>query len=368
MNSIVLPVTAANLLKAGGMYSVFLLVLFLGAKFLPGTVKEGFQQPSGQRKRYKLNGLLLFLLTNGVVLLGVFLGLSLTPVLQYFLSFFLIANLVSILWTLQLFISGRRSADYSPETGSWLPTWLRDVWAGPTLNPTLFGVDMKMWAYQPSLIGLWLIVAAFAFRQYEQFGFLTPQMWLFQIFIWAYLFTHYVREDFMLSTWDIIAEHFGFMLVWGDMVYVPFLYSICGWFLVDNPVAMSTPALLGIAALHILGHWIFRGANWQKDRYKRNPNTLIWGKPAQTLGGRLLISGWWGIGRKINYTGELIVYFTFAFCTGMQSWIPYLLPASLVILLTHRAGRDDRRCQAKYGKLWADYCQKARFRIIPFIY
>jgi len=49
----------------------------------------------------------------------------------------------------------------------------------------------------------------------------------------VYLFTHYIKEEFMLSTWDITDEHFGFMLVWGDMIYVPFLYSIVGWFITD---------------------------------------------------------------------------------------------------------------------------------------
>jgi hypothetical protein len=32
---------------------------------------------------------------------------------------------------------------------------------------------------------------------------------------------------------------------------------------------------------------------------------VIWGKPAETLGGRLLVSGFRGIGRKLNHTGEI---------------------------------------------------------------
>ncbi|NIS33672.1 MAG: ergosterol biosynthesis protein, partial [Actinobacteria bacterium] len=47
---------------------------------------------------------------------------------------------------------------------------------------------------------------------------------------------------------------------------------------------------------------------------------------------------------------------------------PYILPLTLIILLTQRAGRDDKRCRAKYGELWEQYCRKARFRIIPFLY
>jgi delta14-sterol reductase len=41
---------------------------------------------------------------------------------------------------------------------------------------------------------------------------------------------------------------------------------------------------------------------------------------------------------------------------------------SLVILLTHRAWRDDRKCRTKYGELWTDYCRRATFRIFPGVY
>ena len=43
-------------------------------------------------------------------------------------------------------------------------------------------------------------------------------------------------------------------------------------------------------------------------------------------------------------------------------------PLWLFCLLTHRAWRDEQRCRQKYGKLWDEYCRKARFRMIPFLY
>ena len=38
---------------------------------------------------------------------------------------------------------------------------------------------------------------------------------LYQAGWWLYLFTHYRDEAGTLSMWDIIAEKFGLMLVWG---------------------------------------------------------------------------------------------------------------------------------------------------------
>jgi hypothetical protein len=39
-----------------------------------------------------------------------------------------------------------------------------------------------------------------------------------------------------------------------------------------------------------------------------------------------------------------------------------------ILILAHRAWRDERHCRAKYGELWAAYRRPARFRMIPFLY
>ena len=62
------------------------------------------------------------------------------------------------------------------------------------------------------------------------------------------------------------------------------------------------------------------------------------------------------------------VYLSFALCAGLSSLFPYVLPITLVVLLIQRAARDDRRCRAKYGTLWDEYCRSARFRMFPFLY
>src|SRR6185436_12361247 len=125
---------------------------------------------------------------------------------------------------------------------------------------------------------------------------------------------------------------------------------------------------LGLSLLCLFSLWVFREANWQKERYKRTPTALIWGKTPTLVGGRLLASGFWGIGRKLNYTGEIGVYICFALTTGFERPWPYLLPLSLIVLLAQRAARDDKRCSAKYGEVWKEYCARVRFRMVPFLY
>uniref|UniRef100_UPI001178AE25 hypothetical protein n=1 Tax=Calothrix rhizosoleniae TaxID=888997 RepID=UPI001178AE25 len=294
-------------------------------------------------------------------------NITLVTLTSYFWSLFFVANLFAFAWTGILYVKGQRKLSVSSQPQS-LGKVISDLWLGMELNPTWLGVDLKMFAYQPSLIGLGLLNAAFAYLQYEKYGEISLQMWMFQVFWWLYLATHYYYEEFMLSTWDIIAEKFGFMLIWGDLVLVPFFYSIIGWYLVDAIEPIPASGIIAISFLYLIGLTIFRGANAQKHRFKKNSQATIWGQPAQTLEGKLLLSGWWGIGRKLNYTGEICVYFALALTSGFDSIIPYILPLWLCGLLCHRAWRDEQRCQTKYGNLWDVYCTKVRFRMLPFVY
>ncbi|MFV8753835.1 hypothetical protein ACNOYE_25095 [Nannocystaceae bacterium ST9] len=374
MDGLLRPVSLEGVLFGLAIEAGFVVALFLLAVLLPGRKVLGQPLPGGGRQTYVINGMALFVATHMFLFVGGKLfGLSLTPLLREFWSLVVAANLITLAWMAWMYRAGMRSLAAAAAAGredreTSERGLLARLWYGVELNPTLFGVDLKVFAYQPSLIGLGVLNVAFAWAQIEQTGSITPQMLAYQCFWWAYLFTHYWQEDNVLSMWDVIAEKFGFMLLWGDLVLVPFFYCIGGWWLLANPEPMPLIGVLAIAALFTLGLWIFRESNAQKNRFKKDRQSIIWGKPAQTLGGRLLISGWWGIGRKINYSGEIMVYASFALTTGFHSLIPYLLPLWLCVLLPHRAWRDEQRCQAKYGELWAEYSKIAKFRMIPFLY
>ncbi len=358
LSELILPVTGATLWTATEMVVGFVGALFLGALLLPGLERSGYPRPDGSTKEYKLTGMTLFFVAHVAAFVAVYvLGVSLTPIARHFWSLFVVANALAILVSVWLYARG-------PHEGHAI----QGLWLGVEANPTWLGVDLKMFMYQPSLIGVNLLVVSFASAQRDLHGGITPQMGCLLGFWWAYLFTHYVKEEFMLSTWDVIAERFGMMLVWGDLVYVPFLYSLPCWWVVDDAAPFSPWPSVGLTTLYVASLSLFRQANWQKERFKRRPDAPIWGKKPELVGGRLLASGWWGVGRKLNYTGEIGVYVCFALTAGFAHPWPYLLPLSLIVLLAQRASRDDRRCFAKYGDVWTTYCARARFRMIPFLY
>ncbi len=362
-----LHVRASELLFGTLLCAAFCVLLFVGAKILPGRVVLGQPLRDGSRRPYKMNGMSLFVaLHMGVFVAFHFWGLSPSILIHNFRAIFWGANVVTLVWLvwmLQRAPQESGSGDDGLHSGP-----LARIWYGYELNPEYLGVDLKTFAYQPSLLGLTLLNWSFAFAQFEATGTISRAMFLYQAFWWTYMFTHFWFEDAVLSMWDVIAEKFGFMLLWGDLVLVPFFYCVPGFWVLSRSTDISLGAGVMLAALFATGLWIFRGSNAQKNQFKRDPTLPIWGKAPQVLGGRLLISGWWGVGRKINYTGEIMVYSSYALCTGLSSWVPFLLPLWLLSLLIHRAWRDEQRCRAKYGALWDEYCKIARFRMVPFIY
>ncbi len=371
MEPLLLPISAESLATAAVMVLGFVAIFFLGSVVLPGPKRHSYTPRTVETKDYKLTGLTFFAVTNVSVLVARFgFGISLTPIVQNFWSLLIVANVVAIAWALTLYWYGRHNAALNRTVGqeSTSRSRIRDFWFGNELNPTWHGVDLKMFMYRPSLIGVYLIVLSLANAQYDRYGLVTPQMWLFVGFWFLYVLRYAAEEGNLLTMWDVTTENFGFMLVWGDFVYVPFWYALPGFWIVDEIAAFSSASLVAVAVLFLVSLTIFHQANRQKDRFKQDPNVKIWGKPAKTIGGKLLVSGWWGIGRKLNYTGDVGIYVSFALCAGISHWEPFLLPLSLFLLLANRASRDDKKCRAKYGSLWEEYCRVAKFRMIPYVY
>lgn len=334
----------------------FTVALFLLSLILPGPLRaddDAAESPS------RCSGLALLGSVLLVVLIVQTAGPGLAPLARHFWGLVIAANLLAWLGALLLFLAG------SVRRGRPRPV---DFLLGIERRPSLCGLDLKMFSYRPSLVGLGVMNLAFAAVQWQRDGQLSIAMALYQIFALLYVGNYFHFERGMSFTWDIIEERFGWMLIWGDYVLVPFFYCLPAMYVSERTTPLPPDRALALVLLYGFGFWLFRGANGQKHRFKEAPEAPVWGRPPQSIGGRLLVSGFWGIGRKLNYTGELLMYLSWTLLAGFGSWVPYLVPLWLLLLLVHRAERDDRRCRAKYGALWEEYCRHARFRMFPFVY
>ena len=144
----------------------------------------------------------------------------------------------------------------------------------------------------------------------------------------------------------------------------------CGY-LVTHDAGLSTTALVCFALLGLLGFYIFRAANSQKDAFRRDPTApaVRHIKSITTQRGtNLMVSGWWGLARKINYTGDWLFGLSWSLFAGFGSVLPYFYPIYFGVLLVHRAWRDDHMCQEKYGEDWARFKKLVPYVFVPYLF
>ncbi|KAG8161091.1 hypothetical protein KVR01_009355 [Diaporthe batatas] len=303
--------------------------------------------------------------------------------------------------------------------GGHTGSFIYDFYIGRELNPRvtlpLFGeIDLKAWLeMRPGLTGWMLLDLAFVAQQYRTYGRLSDS-----IVVTAAVQTFYVlygqyAEQRLLQMMDIITDGLGFMLTFGDIAWVPFLYSTQCRYLAAHPAHLGWAGLAAAGVVFGLGLYIFRASNLQKSVFRERPeDPSVRGMSyIQTKRGtRLLAGGWWGVSRHINYFGDWLQALPFSLPTGMAGYV--ILPAGSVvagagaaagagesasamldgrqviqgaargwgmvftyfyvlyfaILLIHRERRDDKACSEKYGEDWDEYRRTVRWRILPYVY
>ena len=78
----------------------------------------------------------------------------------------------------------------------------------------------------PGLIGWLLLDLGFAHKQFTDTGAVSPAMALVCAFQALYVADALWFEPAILTTMDVTTDGFGFMLVFGDLCWVPFTYTL----------------------------------------------------------------------------------------------------------------------------------------------
>lgn len=339
--------------------------------FAPGSWVNGPELSDGRRLAYKMNGWAAWWITWIVLGSAWSLGqLSPTILADQLGPLLSTVNVIALCFSGYLFWRGRRSPSSQPRNRR---DFLHDFWLGTELNPRIGRFDLKLFfEARPGLIGWVAIDLSCAAKQYQLAGTVTVPMMLVCAFQLWYVADYFWNERAILTTWDIKYEKFGGMLCWGDLVWVPFTYSLQAQYLVTQHHDLPWMGIVGIVALNSLGYAIFRGANLQKNRFRDNPARPIWGKPPRIIitsrGNSLLLSGWWGFSRHMNYLGDFLMGVAWSLPTLFGSPLPYFYCTYFGILLLHRERRDYWMCAARYGADWDRYCAAVPYRIVPWLY
>lgn len=290
-------------------------------------------------------------------------------------------------------------------TGNVLYDWFIGRELNPRVTIFLIGeIDIKQWCeLRPGLMGWIILNCAWCAQQYRNYGFVSDSIVCITIVQAFYVIDSWWFEPAILTTMDITTDGFGMMLSFADFVWVPFVYSLQTRYLAVYPVFLGPFRLALILGIAVLGFFIFRSANNQKNAFRTNPNDpkVSHLQFIQTkTGSKLLATGWWGVARHINYLGDWIQSLPYCLPTGIAGYqilaagtnapgahvqndgreviqgdakgfaipITYFYIIYFAILLIHRDRRDDEKCQSKYGDDWGKYKRSVRWRIVPYVY
>jgi delta14-sterol reductase len=75
-------------------------------------------------------------------------------------------------------------------------------------------------------------------------------------------------EESILTTMDITTDGFGYMLIIGDLVWVPFTYTMQARYLAQSAVEINGLYLIGLVLLFLGSYATFRGSNSQKNTFR----------------------------------------------------------------------------------------------------
>ncbi|XP_004566313.2 delta(14)-sterol reductase LBR isoform X1 [Maylandia zebra] len=355
---------------------VILWILFQALLYiLPvGKLSEGMPLRSGVRLKYRTNGFFAIMVSAIVVAVAVHQGADLTYIHSHFLQLATATFIISVLLSIYLYVRSRYAASEELALGGNSGNVVYDFFKGRELNPRIKNFDLKFFCeMRPGLIGWCLINFAMALAEMKKHNLDAPSyaMILVNLFQLLYVVDGLWNEEAILTTMDLMHDGFGFMLAFGDLVWVPFTYTLQAYYLVLHPNALSLPAVIAIVTLKLIGFYIFRKSNSEKNAFRRNPSNpkLSHLKTIPTATGKsLLVSGWWGVVRHPNYLGDLIMALAWSLPCGFSHLLPWYYMIYFIILLVHRDSRDMSECRRKYGSAWDEYCRTVRYRIIPRVY
>ncbi|TSL68253.1 7-dehydrocholesterol reductase [Bagarius yarrelli] len=312
-------------------------------KLLPGYVggvQEGARTPAGLINKYQINGLQCWIITHALWAANIyhFHWFSPTIIFDNWIPLLWCTNILGYTVSMFVFIKAYLFPT-NPEDCKFTGNIFYDFMMGIEFNPRIGKwFDFKLFFNgRPGIVAWTLINLSYAAKQQELYGYVTNSMILVNV--------------------------------------------LQGLYLVYNPIQLSTTYAWSVLALGLVGYYIFRSANHQKDLFRRTQGECkIWGrKPtfiecsyrsadSRVHKSKLLTSGFWGTARHFNYTGDLLGSLAYCMACGTGHLLPYFYIIYMTILLLHRCIRDEHRCGNKYGKDWKRYTATVPYRLLPGIF
>ena len=177
--------------------------------------------------------------------------LRLSWIYDHFLPLLTAATTITVLLVVVLYTSSFSQSRVLALGGN-TDSGIYNFFIGRELNPRIGTFDLKHFCeLYPGLIGWLIIDLGMLQKQYEKHGYVSTSMALVCMFQFVYVLDALWFEAAIFSTMDIVHDGFGFMLAFGDLVWVPFTYSLQARYLVDRPQVSSSSYLTNRFPSHL---------------------------------------------------------------------------------------------------------------------
>lgn len=362
-------------------YLIWFISLAILSVILPGRNILGVELRDGTKLPYKINGISMssalilvlsfrYVLTNGQLP-------ELHFLYEHHIDICIVTTLFSIILSVYLYLTsfipllrknGMNTNERIMALGGNTGNVIYDWFIGRELNPRIGSLDLKLFCeLRPGMFLWFLINLSCLHHYYLKYGHLNDALLLINILQGFYIFDGVLNEEGVLTMIDITTDGFGFMLAFGDLVLVPFTYSLQARYLSVSPIELGYYRTTGIIIVMIIGYYIFHSSNKQKSNFRQGKLSNL--KSIESSHGtKLLCDGWWSMSQHINYFGDWLISLSWCLCTGFQTPLTYYYSLYFAILLMHRQIRDEHKCRKKYGKSWEEYKACVPYKIIPYIY
>ena len=360
-------------------YSFFELMLM---KYVPGKEFRATATATDHVPIYIANGVQCYFISVITLLVGFYTGyIELDLVYDNMGKLLATSNILALALCVFLPIKGL----YFPSTkdcGS-SGSVIVDFFWGTELYPRIFGFDVKEFTNCRYGMMFWQLgLLCYAAKQYSMLGYVSSSMLSSVLVQSVYICKFFVWETGYFCSMDIQHDRAGYYLCWGCMMWLPCIYTIHTYFMVNHPVMLSVPTFLFITGGGLFCIWWNYNCDEQRQVFRGPGGTKIkiWGNEPEYITATyttkeddkkvrtslLLLSGWWGLARHFHYLPEIGAAFFWCLPALFDDGpLPYFYPFYLTILLVDRAWRDDKRCGEKYGKYWQEYCDRVPYKIVP---
>jgi 7-dehydrocholesterol reductase len=138
-----------------------------------------------------------------------------------------------------------------------------DFFWGTELYPRILGWDVKQFTNSRFGMMFWQVgILCYAIKQYETLGYVSSSM-LASVFVQTvYIAKFFWWETGYFCSMDIQHDRAGYYICWGCLVWVPSMYTMHTYFLVEHPVMLSLPVTAFFMAAGVFCIW----CNYDCDR------------------------------------------------------------------------------------------------------